>query len=54
MEPQVCEPALALKKIIIEAAGSKCIDMKTVKVISRDISLTPRSSLVMGLKQSAS
>ena len=53
VEPQVCEPALALKKIITEAAGSKCIEMKTIKGISRDISLTPRSSLVMGLKQFA-
>lgn len=53
MEPQVCEPTVALQKVINEATGWKYVEMKTVKDIPSDTSLTPRSSLETGLKQSA-
>lgn len=49
MEPQVCEPALSLK--ITGAGGSQHIAMKTITAVSRYLSLTPRSSLAMSLKQ---
>lgn len=51
VEPQVCEPTLSLK--ITGAEGSKHIEMKTIRGISRYLSLSPRSNLAMGLKQSA-
>lgn len=49
VEPQVCEPALSLK--ITGAVGSKHFEMKTITGVSRYLSLTPRSSLAMSLKQ---